>query len=213
MKNNNLVRVTHIAILIAGFASVIFYFLHVILGSMSYPNYNPFAQAVSDLTSDDSPAKTIARTYSGLYGFTSGIVSIGLLFVFRSEKNKLLKIGIYMLAIMYLISAIGYALFPLSSSEVVITFQDVMHMIVTIIVVLLTISALIVLILAFHKTKRSLFLVLTIVTFLLLMLGAILTNVVSPDYFGLVERMSVFSIVIYVVVIAYFNYDYHHRKE
>ncbi|MCF7931120.1 MAG: DUF998 domain-containing protein [Acholeplasmataceae bacterium] len=213
MSKYNLIRTASIVILIAGILSIIFYFLHVILGSMFYPGYNPLTQAVSDLTSDGSPARSIARTYSSLYGITSSIVSIGLLYVFRSEQNKLLKIGIYLLSIMYLTSAIGYSLFPLSSNENIVTFQDVMHIVVTIIVVLLTIAALIVLILAFKKANRNLYFIITIIVFIFLMLGAILTNLVSPNYFGIAERLSVFSIVIYVGIISCFNYGHHHIKE
>lgn len=213
MKENNFIKNYSIIILIIGILSVLFYFLHVVLGSMNYPGYDPFTQAVSDLTSDDSPSRSIARFFSGLYGICSSVVSIGLFYVFKSEQNKLLKIGIYTLGIMYLTSAIGYALFPLSSSENLGGFQDIMHIVVTILVVLLTIISLLLLIFAFKKAKQTFYFILTVVIFSFLMLGAVLTNLVSPNYFGIAERFSVFSVVIYLGIISYFNYDYHRKKE
>lgn len=202
-----------IIILVVGVLSVFFYFLHVIVGSLNYPGYDPYTQAVSDLTSDDSPAKTIARVFSSIYGVLSSIVALGLFYTFRYEKNRLLKIGIYLLGTMYLTSAIGYALFPLANNDSMSSIQNVMHIVVTVLVVLLTIISLVMLIIAFKKTKKTLYFILTIITFTFLMFGAILTNIVSPDYFGLVERLSVFSIVIYLGIIACFNYDYHYEKE
>lgn len=213
MKENRFIKNYSIIILIVGILSVLFYFLHVILGSMNYPGYDPFTQAVSDLTSDDSPSRSIARTFSGLYGICSSAVSIGLFYMFKSEKNKPMKIGIYTLGMMYLTSAVGYALFPLSSNENLASFQDIMHIVVTILVVLLTIISLFILIFTFKKTKQTFYFIMTVIIFSFLMLGAVLTNLVAPNYFGIAERFSVFSVVFFVGIISYFNYDYHRKKE
>ena len=67
------------------------------------------------------------------------IVCIGI----QGKKNKLLRIGVYLFAGMEWISAVGYRMFPLSSSGYDGKFQDVMHMIITAIVVLLSIISLI----------------------------------------------------------------------
>jgi len=200
-------------VLILGFLSIIFYFLHVILGTINYPGYDSLSQAVSDLTSDDSPAKAIARTFSSIYGIFSSLVSLGLFFAFKSEKSKILKTGIYLLATMYLTSAIGYSLFPLANTGDISNFQNIMHIVVTILVVLLTIISMIILMISYKKQKLTLYLWLTIITFTALMFGAFATNIISPDYFGLAERFSVFSVVIYLGVISYFNYDYHKKMK
>lgn len=190
-------------------AGIIFYFLHVLLGTINYPGYDSLSQAVSDLTSDDSPSKVIARTFSGFYGLFSSLVAIGLIYIYRKEDQRLLKYGIICLSVMYLISAIGYAIFPLANTNDVSDFQNIMHIVVTGLVVFLTVIAISLLIISFFKLKFKLYFVLSVITFLMLMLGAILTNVVEKEYFGLVERFSVFSVVIYLGIIGYFNYDYH----
>ena len=53
MKSNFIVKLFSLS----GVIGVIFYFLHVFIGKMFYGNYNSMAQAISDLTSSDSPSK------------------------------------------------------------------------------------------------------------------------------------------------------------
>ena len=49
------------AIYLSGPLAFICYLLHDILGSINYPGYDPFAQAVSDLTAENAPSLWIAR--------------------------------------------------------------------------------------------------------------------------------------------------------
>ena len=71
MKNNALKLIP-----LLGIFSVIFYFLHVILGEIFYEGYNPLAQAISDLTASNSPSKNIAKIFSMLYGICAVLFSI-----------------------------------------------------------------------------------------------------------------------------------------
>ena len=201
----------NVILLSVGILAVIFYFLHVLLGSIHYPGYDFLSQAVSDLTSDSSPSKEVARFFSSLYGILSSFVMIGFLYTFRNEKLKILKIGIYLLSSMYIISAVGYALFPLASDTNINNFQNVMHILVTIAVVLLTISSLILLAISFKKINKLPYFICTVTTFAVLMIGSISIGFVPKAYFGLAERLSVFSVVLYLLVISYFNYDYHKK--
>lgn len=204
MIKTNRFKINGLVILMFSGLAIIFYFIHVILGTINYPGYDSLAQAVSDLTSDDSPSKMIARFFSTLYGLFSSLTAVGLIYVHRRTKVKSLKLGIYLLSCMYIISAIGYGLFPLSDNN----FQNVMHIIVTIIVVLLTIASLILLMIAFKKIDKIVYFYLTLLSFILLMAGAISTNFVPEAYFGLTERFSVFTVVIYIGIISFFNYEY-----
>jgi hypothetical membrane protein len=70
-----------------GILSVIFYFLHVIIGRIFYEGYNPLAQAISDLTASNSPSKNIARQFSMLYGICAVTFFSRILCVFQG-KNK-----------------------------------------------------------------------------------------------------------------------------
>lgn len=83
---------------------------------------------------------------------------------FKNEKNKLLKYGIYFLGSIYLISAIGYALFPLASNNDVTDFQNIMHIVVTGSVVFLTVESLSILIISFNRNKLKIYLGATLIT-------------------------------------------------
>lgn len=212
MKNKLILTNINQMIIIIGIIAIVSYFLHVILGSMNYPGYNPLSQAVSDLTSDESPSKDIARLFSSLYGIFSSLLSILLIIIYQKEKNRRLKYGIILLSIMYITSAIGYAFFPLSSQDMG-EFQNVMHLVITMIVVLLTIAGMIFLMIAFYKMQLKMFFLLTVTAFILLLFGAVLTGIIPKEYFGVAERFSVYTVVLYVGVITYFNLVYQQMKK
>ena len=43
-------------------------------------------------------------------------------------------------------------------------------------------------------------------TLLFMMLGAILSSIVNPNYFGIVERFSTYSVVVYTLIIGIYSY-------
>ena len=110
------------------------------------------------------------------------------------QKTKLLRTGIYLFAIMEWISAVGYRMFPLSDSGYAGAFQDVMHMVVTALVVLLSIVSLTVIIVAGIKSKncRS-YGICAAVALVMMLVGAMSMRIVPAEYFGVVERFSVFA--------------------
>lgn len=63
-------------------------------------------------------------------------------------KNKLLRVGIYLFAAMEWVSAVGFRMFPLSDSGYAGAWQDQMHLITTALVVALSITSLLVIIIA-----------------------------------------------------------------
>ena len=92
------------------------------------------------------------------------------------------------------ISAVGYRMFPLSSSGYAGAFQDVMHMVTTALVVLLSIVSLTMIIVAGTKSKncRS-YGVCAAVALAMMLVGAMGMKIVPAEYFGVVERFSVFA--------------------
>jgi hypothetical protein len=95
------------------------------------------------------------------------------------------------------ISAIGYKMFPLTDSgKEISTFQEKMHIVITIVVVLLSISSLTILIIAgFKKNGMKGIGIWASIALAMMFVGAIGKSAVSPDYFGIVERFSVFAAV------------------
>ena len=86
-------------------------------------------------------------------------------------------------------------MFPLSDSGYAGTFQDVMHMIVTVFVVILSIASLTIIIIAGAKDKSSRsYCVCAAIALGMMLVGALGVKVVSSAYFGVVERFSVFAV-------------------
>ena len=92
---------------------------------------------------------------------------------------------------------------PLSDSGYAGTFQDKMHIFSTVIVVLLSIVSLIIIIIAGARDRscRS-YGVFAAIALGMMMVGAMGMNIVPKDYFGIVERFSVFAATGYNAVLG-----------
>ena len=164
------------------------------LAPLAYPGYDWMAQAVSDLSAADAPSLALWNQLSALYNACEvtcvTVVCIGI----QGQKTRLLRTGIYLFAIMEWISAAGYRMFPLSSSGYAGAFQDVMHMVVTALVVLLSIVSLSVIIAAGVRDRSCRSYGMCAASALCMMLvGAIGMKLVPAQAFGVVERFSVFA--------------------
>lgn len=114
--------------------------------------------------------------------------------IIQGQKTRRLRAGVYLFAIMEWVSAIGYRMFPLSDSGYAGAFQDVMHMVVTALVVLLTIVSLSVIVSAGLKDKSCRFYgVCAAIALGMMIVGAMGMKIVPAQYFGVVERFSVFA--------------------
>jgi len=192
-----------------GFFGVIFYFLHIVLGRIFYEGYNPFAQAISDLTASSSPSKNIASPLSFIYGIFTVTFSVGFLVYFIGKINKIISVGSCFFCLMTVISFFGYTFFPLSEAGYADTFQDKMHLIVTVLVVLFTIISIILYSIGFLKTDKYKYLgIVSISTLLVLIAGAMLINIMPQEYFGVAERINVYSIVIYTGILSFWMNKY-----
>lgn len=177
-----------------GILSFLSYLAAVIFAPLAYPNYNSLSQAVSDLSAANAPSLTLWNQLTSLYNVCEvtciTIVCVGI----QGKKTKLLRVGIYLFAIMEWISAVGYRMFPLSNSGYDGTFQDVMHMIITFIVVILSIVSLIIIIVSGFKDKEcKIYGIFAMIALSMMLIGALGMKIVPSAYFGVVERFSVFA--------------------
>lgn len=177
-----------------GIVSFLSYTAAVVFSPLAYPGYNWMAQAVSDLSAADAPSLALWNQLSALYNVCEVVCATVVCIGMQGRKTKLLRTGIYMFAVMEWISAIGYRMFPLSSSGYAGAFQDIMHMVITAAVVLLSIISLVLIIIAGIKNKscRSYGICAGIALFMMLV-GAMGMKIVPADYFGIIERFSVFA--------------------
>ena len=177
-----------------GILSFLSYTAAVVFSPLAYPGYNWMAQAVSDLSAADAPSLALWNQLSALYNVCEVVCATVVCIGMQGRKTKLLRTGIYMFAVMEWISAVGYRMFPLSSSGYAGSFQDIMHMVITAAVVLLSIISLVLIIIAGIKNKacRSYGICAGIALFMMLV-GAMGMKIVPADYFGIIERFSVFA--------------------
>ncbi len=182
-----------------GVIAFISYASAVIFSPLAFPGYNWMEQAVSDLSAESAPSRVLWNQIAALYGICS-VVCATCVSVFVSENKvstRLFRVGMYLFTIMNWISNAGYAMFPLADSgKEIVSFQEVMHMVVTATVVLLSIVSLVCLIAAgFRSNSIRGIGIWAAVALAMMMVGAIGQGVVPPQYFGIVERFSVFAAV------------------
>ena len=177
-----------------GVVSFLSYTAAVVFAPLAYPGYNWMAQAVSDLSAANAPSLALWNQLSALYNVCEVVCVTVVCIGIQGWKTKLLRSGIYLFAVMEWISAVGYRMFPLSNSGYAGAFQDVMHMAVTALVVLLSIVSLVIIIVAGAKSKscRS-YGVCAAAALAMMLVGAVGMKLVPAAYFGVVERFSVFA--------------------
>ena len=177
-----------------GIVSFLSYAAAVIFAPLAYPGYNWMAQAVSDLSAANAPSLALWNQLSAWYNVCEVVCATVVCIGIQGQKPRLLRAGIYLFAGMEWISAVGYRMFPLSDSGYAGTFQDVMHMVLTALVVLLSIASLTVILIAGAKSSacRSYGMCAAIALGMMLV-GAMGMKLVPAEYFGIVERFSVFA--------------------
>lgn len=177
-----------------GAVSLLSYAAAVVFSPLAYPGYNPLAQAVSDLSAANAPSLALWNRLSSLYNVCEVMCVMMVCVGIAGVGTRLLRAGIYTFAAMEWISAVGYRSFPLSDSGYVGTFQDVMHMVVTALVVVLSIVSLTLVIIAGARDAgcRS-YGICAAVALCMMLVGALGMKLVPAAYFGVVERFSVFA--------------------
>ena len=177
-----------------GVVSFLSYAAAVIFAPLAYPGYDWMAQAVSDLSAANAPSLALWNRLSAPYSVCEVVCATIVCIGCQKQKSKRLRAGIYLFAIMEWISAIGYRMFPLSESGYAGEFQDVMHMAVTALVVLLSIVSLILIIIAGEReTHLRSYAICAGIALGMMLVGALGMKIVPVRYFGIVERFSVFA--------------------
>lgn len=186
-----------------GIVALLSYTAAVVFSPLAYPGYNWMAQAVSDLSATNAPSLRLWNQLSSLYNICTLICAMMVCAGIQGKGSRLLRTGIYLFTAMEWISAVGFSVFPLSDSGYAGTFQDKLHILSTILVVLLSIVSLVILIIAGVKRKeyRS-FGVFAGIALGMMLVGALGMNIVPKEYFGVVERFSVFAAVGYNAVLG-----------
>ena len=191
-----------------GMVSLLSYTAAVIFSPLAYPDYHWLSQAVSDLSAEAASSSTLWNQLSALY-MPCGIVCCTVNCIAVAGKyNKMLRLGVYLFALMNWVTAVGYAMFPLTDAGTPNGFQNIMHLVVTGAVVALSILALVLMICGgcFQRQCRSLGFWAGAALFLMI-LGAVGVNLLPRAYFGLAERFSTLAAVGFKAVLGIYLYN------
>ena len=196
---------------LTGLLELISYAAAVIFSPMTYPGYNWMAQAVSDLSAESAPSRMLWEQLAAFYGVGS-VVCATCVAIYVSEERLstgLFRAGIYLFAAMNWVSAVGYKMFPLADvGKEIASFQEIMHIVVTALVVLLSIASLVLLIISGIRNAevRGIGTYATI-ALAMMMIGSIGTAIAPPEFFGIVERFSVFAAVGFNAVLGLYLFN------
>lgn len=177
-----------------GVVSLLSYTAAVVFSPSAYPGYNSMAQAVSDLSAANAPSLALWNQLTALYNVCEVVCATVVCIGIQGQKSKLLRSGVYLFAIMEWVSAVGYRMFPLSDSGYAGAFQDTMHIAVTAVVVLLSIVSLAIIVVSGIKDRSCIsYAICAAIALSMMLVGALGMKIVPAEYFGIVERFSVFA--------------------
>ena len=189
---------------ICGIISLLSYTAMVVFSPLAYPGYDWLSMAVSDLSAVGAPSAELAGQLNALYG-PCGLVSVMAVCVASQNlKTKVLRLGIYFFAAMEWISDVGYKLFPWVADADSSHPQNVMHLIVTALVVIFSLTALILSIIGAKKEGMKSLFIWACVCLTAMLLGPVGTGIMPKAVFGLFERFSTFSAVTFNAVLGTF---------
>lgn len=196
---------------LTGILALLSYTAAVVFSPLAYPDYDWMAQAVSDLSAEAAPSRQLWSQLAAPYNIC-GVVCATCVALFVSQKRvsaRLFRAGIYLFLAMNWVSAVGYGMFPLADGGKEITsLKEMMHMAVTAAVVLLSVASLVVLIVAGYRDKRVRSIAVWAAVALAMMLaGSIGAGAVPPQFFGIVERFSVFAAVGFNAVLGWYLFN------
>lgn len=196
---------------LTGLAALISYAVAAYFCRGAFPGYNWMSSAVSDLSAETAPSRQLWDRLSAVYSSCS-IVCATCVAIYVSENKistKLFRVGIYLFTIMNWISKIGYSMFALDDAgKQISSFQEVMHMVVTAFVVILSIASLVLLIIAGFRDKEVRGIgIWAAVFFAMMLMGPIGMQAFPPQYFGIAERFSIYSAIGFNAIIGIYLFN------
>lgn len=193
-------KLKHLGIL--GIISLLSYTAMVVFSPLAYPGYKWLSMAVSDLSAVGAPSAALAERLNALFGPCAVVSVMAVCVGVAGCKSKLLKTGVGSFAAMEWITAVGYKMFPWVQGEAVSTFQNAMHILVTALVVLLSIVSLVLIAIGGRKEPLPSLSNWAIGCLAAMMIGALGTGIMPKSVFGLFERFSTFSAVVFNAVLG-----------
>lgn len=195
-------KLSHLGIF--GIISLLSYGAMVCFSPLAYPGYDWMSMAVSELCAVGAPSRELAAQLNSLFGPCAVVSVMAVCVAVGNCKEKLLRGGVYLFAVMEWLCTVGYGCFPWISDAQEANIQNRIHILVTVFVVLLSIVSLIMIFAGTRKSNLKSLGIWSLVCLLVMFAGAIGTNVLPKTVFGIFERMSTFSAVIFNAVLGWY---------
>ena len=187
---------------ILGLISLLSYTAMVVFSPLAYPGYDWMTMAVSDLSAVGAPSEDLANRLNCLFG-PCGLVSIMAVCVaVANNPSKRFRVGVYCFAAMEWLCNVGYTCFPWVPDAANTDPQNVMHLIVTVLVVVFSLAALVLILLGAKKAGQKSLGIWAGICLAAMLIGPIGTGLLPKSVFGLFERFSTFSAVVFNAVLG-----------
>lgn len=188
-----------------GMLGALVYALHVVLGGILWKGYNHLMQPISDLTAQGAPDRVLLSNITNFYALFSIIFAVSAYMVVRKYGIKILSAGFILFICMHLVSVL-YGFFPEDLPGSSMTFNGLMHLVVTGAIVPLTILSVLFIGIGFRKVngfkKYSVYSIIT--SIILFTAGGISVFILSSglSYFGLFERINIGSLQLWMFLMS-----------
>lgn len=185
-----------------GIISLLSYTAMVVFSPLAYPGYDWLSMAVSDLCAEGAPSESLASQLNALFGPCALVSVMAVCVGITGCKVRPLKLGIYCFATMEWVCNVGYEMFPWVSSAAATEPQNVMHFIVTVLIVVLSLAALILIIVGAKGKNLTALRIWAIICLAAMLIGPAGTALLPKTLFGLFERFGTFSAVVFNAVLG-----------
>lgn len=189
-----------------GMVACIFYFVHVFLGQLLRSDYNPITTDISSLTAVGAPNVGLLGTLTFIYGILMIAFMIIMLVFSYKNYSKITSWGYFTFLVMSLVSFVGYTLFPLSPDKFALNFQNIMHMVVTVVVMLSTIIAIFLLGIGYKRDKLFFLSKISLLVVILIIVFGVFNAIfvaLGFDIFGLTQRLVIFTLHFFIFFLSF----------
>lgn len=186
----------------------IVYVLAVVIGGALRENYSHLYNAISELTEAGTEKIFIIDLLFKVYNFLLLLYGGLMIIVYRGKSNKKM-ITMYLMLFLCGLSGFMMGIFPQEARDAQLTITGIMHFVGAGIAAL---STMIITVLAFVNYRKSFkkYAIYSIITFIIIFISGIsnvvLINSGIDSFFGLVERITIGSFIIWLFTTGLLQY-------
>ncbi len=195
-----------------GMIGSISYLLHTFIGQLLWEEYNPVTTDISSLTATGAPDRNLLLIFTTIYGIATILFVIGMIIKSFQKYHIAVRTGWIIFLVMNLVSLFGYSMFPLSGDKTELSFGNLMHIVITVIVVFTTIAAGFTLAAGYLKQEKMKRIgIFTLVMAIVITLAGSLNPIGMANnlnILGLTERAVIYSLQLMMFVFsAYYTFS------